>query len=114
MQISIKEKIYPIEMMKTPEELQNGMMGRKELNGAMCFKLKKGYHTFWMKDCLINLDLIFVVDNKIKKIFHNCQPCQSNDCEKYQGLAEYVLEFPGGSAKDFQINDEIKFINYLQ
>ena len=69
MQVKIGNEIYPTEVMSSPEDTKKGMRGRKNLNGCMLFKLKKGYHTFHMKNCLVNLDIVFCLNNEIKKIF---------------------------------------------
>ena len=69
MQVEINGKVFPLELMRSPEDISNGMMGRDNLEGCMGFKLKRGFHSFWMKDCLIPLDIVFVVNNKINKIF---------------------------------------------
>jgi uncharacterized membrane protein (UPF0127 family) len=106
MKLKIKDKTFPVEMMITPEELGKGMMNRSNLDGTMGFKLKKGIHSFWMKDCLIPLDIIFVLNNKITKIFRNCEPCNSDDCETYQAMADYVFEFPSGTCEDFNEGDK--------
>ena len=48
-----------------PEEIQKGMMGRDSLDGCMVFKMKVGYHSFWMKNCIVPLDVIFIENGKI-------------------------------------------------
>jgi uncharacterized membrane protein (UPF0127 family) len=97
--------------MTTPEEISRGMMGRKELNGCMVFKLKRGYHNFWMKNCLINLDIVFVLNNRISNIHLNCpveDPHKVN-LPHYSGLGDHVIEFPANTAKDFKIGDVVIF-----
>lgn len=108
MELNIKGSKFPVEMMVTPEEIERGMMGREQLNGCMGFKLKKGYHTFWMKDCLIPLDIVFVLNGKINKIFKNCQPCSEEICERFTAAADHVFEFPGGTSDQFSEGD---FVN---
>lgn len=108
MELKIKGVTFPVEMMIQPADIQKGMSGRDSLDGCMGFKLKKGYHSFWMKDCLIPLDIVFVLNNKISKIFNSCEPCDGDECKRYVGPADHVFEFPGGTCDDFKEGD---FVN---
>ena len=95
----------PLEIMTTPQAKSIGMMGRDNLEGGMLFPFDSvGDRSFWMKDCIIPLDIIFIVGNKINKISKNCQPCNDNECEHYTGIADSVLEVPGGYCDDNYIN----------
>ena len=107
--VYINSQSFPAEYLKTPEEITNGMMGRKTLEGCMVFKLGKGHHSFWMKNCLIPLDIVFVNNKKITKIYENCQPCDICN-EHYKGYGDIVLEFEHKKNKNFKINDKIVFI----
>jgi uncharacterized protein len=105
--ININGKLFPAEYLSTPEELQKGMMGRDKLDGCMVFKLNKGYHSFWMQDTLIPLDIIFVLNNKINRIHKNCQPCNGECNQKYTGIGDHVIEFPANTANDWKIGDRV-------
>jgi uncharacterized membrane protein (UPF0127 family) len=106
MLVKINGQQFPAELMKTPEEISKGMMERDSLNGCMVFKLKKGFHSFWMKNCKISLDIIFVLNNKITKIHRNCQPC--TDCTvRYNGTADHVIEFPTGTTNTWNEGDNV-------
>lgn len=107
MELQINGKVFPLEMMKSPEEMSKGMMGRDTLEGAMGFKMGKGFHTFWMMDCLIPLDIIFVLNDRINKIFPDCQPCSGDDCNHYKAAGEVIYEFPAGTAKDWKEGDSV-------
>lgn len=109
MSVIINDKKFNAEYLKTPEELERGMMGREELNGCMVFMVDKGHHKFWMKNCKIPLDIVFVLNNRINKIHPNCEPC-NGECEKtYSGIGDHVIEFPSGIANDFKIGDKVRF-----
>jgi uncharacterized membrane protein (UPF0127 family) len=110
MQVKIGGEIYSTEVMSSPEDTQNGMKGRKNLDGCMLFKLKKGYHSFYMKDCLIPLDIIFVSNNKITSIHLNCEPCQ-DECKHYHGFGDYVIEFMSNENRKLNIGDIVQFLN---
>lgn len=105
MELSINGKKFPVELLTDPDEIQNGMMGRNHLHGCMGFKLKKGFHSFWMKDCLIPLDIVFVLNDRINKIFRDCQPCSGDDCNHFTAAADHVFEFPSGTCSDFKEGD---------
>jgi uncharacterized membrane protein (UPF0127 family) len=36
-------------------------------------------HSFWMKNCITSLDIIFIKNNKITKIHKECKPCKTED-----------------------------------
>ena len=74
MSVRIGEQTFEAEYMNTPEEKTKGMMGRKDLNGCMVFNMGKGHHSFWMKNCLVPLDIIYVLNNRISHIHSNCPP----------------------------------------
>ena len=58
-----------------------------------------------MKNCIVHLDIIYINENKIVKIHHNCKPCYDDDCDSYEGYGDLVLELPGGSCKKYGISD---------
>jgi uncharacterized membrane protein (UPF0127 family) len=61
-----------LEVASTPEERKQGLMNRKELPTicGMLFKGLSGGGTFWMKNCLIPLDIMFLnKDGFITKIY---------------------------------------------
>ena len=95
----------PLETMHTPEEHMRGMMGRDSLKGGMLFPYdivqRRDFH---MKGCKIPLDIVFIDKGKINNIHHNCPPCNKNKCPKYSGMADNVLELPGGFCKKQNIN----------
>ncbi len=95
----------PVEVMDTPNKRMVGMMGRNHLDGALVFPFDEvSERSFWMKNCNIPLDMVFVIDNEIKDIFKNVQPCVEDDeCEHQRGLADTVIEFNGGYVDDNNI-----------
>jgi hypothetical protein len=86
----------PLEIMKTPNQRNKGMMGRKSLNGGMLFLFPDIQElSFWMKNCLIPLDIIFMVNNKVTHIAKNATPC-TTQCPSYRSIGNRVLELNGG------------------
>jgi uncharacterized protein len=106
MKVHINGKIFDSEVLETPDELQRGMMGRDSLNGCMVFKMGMGNHSFWMKDCLIPLDIVYVIKNRISKIHSNCQPCDDCD-ERFRGIGDHVMEFPAGTTDGWKVGDRV-------
>lgn len=117
MNINIDSHKFNIKQVKTPKKIQDGMMNKKfddSFNG-MLFFLDSGEHCFWMKNCVINLDIIFLKNNKITKIFHDCPPCKDNQkCKNYCGYGDMVLEIKGGDCRKLKIKEGnvLKKFNY--
>ena len=104
---------YSLKIARTPVDIQIGMMGALEMDFALGFRVQPGSHSFWMKGCLIPLDIVFCKDGKVHKIFHNCPPCYStndNDCQRYIDYADFVIELPGMTCfyDNIQMGDSIK------
>lgn len=101
MNISINENNFNVKVCSTPLEQKKGMQGIV-FDGSfdgMIFPMKGKYQSFWMKDCLVSLDIIMIDDNIISRIHHKCPPCSKVDCPSYHGEGNLVLELPGGTCK---------------
>ena len=97
MKVIINNQEIPIQIMYTPHSRAMGMMGKSTLNGGMLFPFDDiGERSFWMKNCIIPLDILFISGNKINHIAHNCPPCDSKFCPSYRGVGDKVLELNGG------------------
>jgi len=100
MKITLNNKEIPVEIMDTPNSVASGMMGRDNLEGGMLFIFEDiSERSFWMKNCLIPLDIIFIAGDKVTDVHENCPPCVSDPCEHYWGIGDKVLELPGGDYK---------------
>lgn len=83
------------------------MMGKKfdgNFDGLLFF-MNLGNHSFWMKNCIVPLDIIFIEDGEVQTIHHNCPPCKGTPCESYKGFGDLVLELPGGTCKKYDIKE---------
>jgi uncharacterized membrane protein (UPF0127 family) len=97
MNVILDKQVVPLEIMSTPNAISTGMMGRDVLDGGMLFKFSEvSERSFWMKDCLISLDIVFIVGNKVSRVHSNCLPCNENKCGLYSGVGNLVLELPSG------------------
>lgn len=109
MSVHINNKTFPAEYLSQPEDISRGMMGRTSLDGCMVFKMGKGHHSFWMKDCLIPLDIVFVLNNRINRIHPNCPPAESGRMNppRYTGIGDHVIEFPAGTCDGWKVGDRV-------
>ncbi|MDH4378421.1 MAG: DUF192 domain-containing protein [Vampirovibrionales bacterium] len=101
---------FVLEVANTPETLQKGLMGRSSLepNAGMLFQFFDApqFRYFWMKGCLIPLDILFVNDRRIVHIEHLAQPClpevsRLNACPVIttRHTVDTVIEIAGGRAR---------------
>ena len=109
MSVHINNKTFPAEYLSSPEDIRQGMMGRNSLDGCMVFKMGKGHHSFWMKKCLIPLDIVFVLNNRINRIHSNCEVPDSHTMNppRYTGIGDHVIEFPAGTTNDWRVGDRV-------
>jgi uncharacterized protein len=89
--------VIKAEIADSGSEMAKGLMFRKYLgqNEGMLFVFPdSAVRTFWMKNTLIPLDMIFIAENKTIVKIHHAIPCESEKCPMYgSGLpAKYVLE----------------------
>jgi len=107
-EVQIKGVAFEVELAITPQERAKGLSGRKELcdHCGMLFVFdKQGYHSFWMKDTLIPLDIIWLDEDwQVVDYIAFAQPQATrsiNDLPVYQPKkpAQFVLEVPGGTIK---------------
>jgi len=112
--IKIGNKEVFVEVADTEEELTRGLMGRTDLpedHGMLFVFPKEAQHSFWMKDTLIPLDLIFIdKDYRVVDIKENFQPCEEEPCDIFRPENDvmYVLEVNAGFVEKHSIREGIK------
>lgn len=100
-----------VEVADTPEKRALGLMYRDHLEpdeGMLFVYDSEQSVSFWMKNTLIPLDLIFVDGNgSIADIKKDFQPCRTEICESYKpkAKARYVLEVNSGFAAENGIKE---------
>lgn len=106
-----------VEIAKTPEQHQKGLMFREHLNenaGMLFIYNTENYLTFWMKNTYIPLDIIWISkDYEIVDIAQNVPPCTTIKCPIYMSKlpAKYVLEINANLTEKYniKIGDTVDF-----
>jgi uncharacterized protein len=97
------------EIVDTPETIERGLMFRKSLgaNEGMLFVFEEsGFHTFWMKNTLIPLDIIWIDERwRVISLAESVPPCRADPCPTYPpaGDARYVVEVAAGFARTHRV-----------
>ena len=110
-------KKIAVEIADTNAKRARGLMFRKSLdyNRGMLFIFEEeDFHAFWMKNCFIALDLIWIGESKKIVYFEeNAVPCKAEPCTHYLPMqkAKYVLEVNSGFAKKekLKLGDQLSF-----
>jgi len=114
MNVRINKKIFKVKTLIDKKSQSIGMMGKKfDKNFEGLLFLMGGIkQCFWMKNCIIALDIIMIKNNHITRIHHNCPPCTTKDCDHFCGQGNIVLELPAGTCKELRIQkgDEIEYL----
>ena len=110
MEVIINNNLFNVKLAITDKDIQDGMMGKKfndEFDG-MLFLMDEGQHSFWMKNCITSLDILFISDGSVIKIYSDCPPCREQDdskCPRYDGVGDMILEINGGDCIKYDITE---------
>lgn len=115
--------IFSVELAETPEERALGLMYRESMpqySGMLFIHEYDNQIGYWMKNCEIPLDIIFINKNlEVVDVKNDVPPCKESDpkqenCPVYSPSREYryVLEINGEIAKEsgIQKGQEVEFI----
>lgn len=100
---------FIVEIADTPEKQITGMMYREFIPddfGMLFIHETESYRSFWMKNCRVPLDIIYLDKNKqVINIHFNVPPCKQEPCPSYKSErpAQYVLELRGNRAKELNL-----------
>ncbi len=98
-----------VEIADSAAEQSYGLMNRTDLDGNTGMLFVFDYdapHTFWMKNTLIPLDMIWInKEGQVVYVYENAQPCGDSICNSIipKGIARYVLEINGGEVQKLGI-----------
>lgn len=113
-QTATGEVAVTAEIADTDEKRTYGLMNRESLaaNAGMLFVFDEtDEHSFWMKDTLISLDIIFIDVNKAIVYIEESATPLSTDRIQASSESLYILEVNGGycAANNVQIGDVVGF-----
>ena len=102
-----KEVTVTVEVVRTEQEVERGLMFRRELaaDAGMLFLMGQlRDHTFWMRNTIIPLDMIFIdQDGVVAGVVENTEP--RTDTPRSVGKPSlYVLEVNAGWAKSHGVS----------
>ena len=106
--ICFKDSCVNVELAENQLSRAKGLMFRESLSpdAGMLFIFEgDGEHSFWMKNTLIPLDMIWL-DSGLQVVhIEHANPCRADPCESYEPhrLARYVLEVNGGYTVEHDI-----------
>ena len=107
--LCFKNACVELEIADTGQGRARGLMFRKELpedQGMLFIFPEEGVYSFWMKNTLIPLDIIWLdKDLRVVYIKSFVPPCKNYDCPGYnpQIKAKYVLEVNAGFSGIYHI-----------
>jgi uncharacterized membrane protein (UPF0127 family) len=116
-QISIGGHIWRVEIADNDQEREQGLSGRANLdknNGLLFVFDQEEYHSFWMKDMLMPIDMIFLdKDWRIVLIESNLSPASFPKMFGNAVKSQYVLEVNANEAISYnlKVGDRAIFIN---
>jgi uncharacterized membrane protein (UPF0127 family) len=104
----IGDRPIELEVAKTVEQQAMGLMYRTSLpdDRGMLFEFKPArWVNFWMKNCKISLDMIFVRDGVVEAIEVSAPPCTADPCPTYgpNTAVDRVIELRGGRAAELGV-----------
>lgn len=116
-EIKINSTIITAEVVKTLEAQIKGLSGREKLGeneGMLFIYSEKEIRTFWMKDMLFPIDIIWISDDKIVDISENMPIPKNYNIKRATPKEEinYVLEVNAGFVKsdNFKVGDSVQII----
>ncbi|HXN07053.1 MAG TPA: DUF192 domain-containing protein [Nitrospiria bacterium] len=93
----------------TEKTRETGLMGvdsLKPVEGMLFLFNGNGFHSMWMKNMKIPLDIVWLSDRKeIIEILNDLPPCRIEPCSTYGPPvpSRYVLEIPAGTSRKYKL-----------
>ncbi|MGH9748860.1 MAG: DUF192 domain-containing protein, partial [Candidatus Polarisedimenticolia bacterium] len=97
--------VIEAEIADTPERVARGYMFRRKVrkDEGMVFVFKEpGFHSFWMKNTLVPLDIVWMDEAfSVVHLEASVPPCRADPCPSYGPIRKvrYVLETRAGTAR---------------
>lgn len=112
--------VVSVEIAANDELRAQGLMWRDQLRpgtGMLFLFNEDEEHSFWMKNTLIPLDMVWIdKERRVTGVQYNVPPCKVQNCPSYSPgagvLSRYVLEVAGGVAQEHGIKagDRLQFV----
>ncbi len=105
-----------VEIADTPAAIQRGLMYREHLppdHGMLFIFRDEQIRTFWMKNTLIPLDMIFISsDRLVAGIVENAEP-RTTTPRRVDAPSQYVVEVNGGwaRARGVEVGTPVRFVD---
>ncbi len=112
--VTLNGKNVLVEIANNDQERSVGLMYREHLdeNKGMLFTYPdENIRSFWMKNTLIPLDMIFINKNFEIVDIHQAEPCpKEGECPSYGAKAQYILEVNKGFSQknNISVGNKIK------
>ena len=110
------QHVVDVEIADSLDEWVKGLMDRdflEEDRGMLFVFPDMDERSFWMKNTLIPLDIIFISDRYEIVDITTMQPCEADPCPVYTAVqqAKYVLEVNAGyaEANNITVEDKVAF-----
>ena len=94
-----------VEVASDPDTRARGLMFRTSVpegRGMLFLFTESGVHSFWMKNTLVPLDIIWIDERGlVVDVQAHVPPCEADPCPSYEpaGDSRYVLELGAGQAE---------------
>jgi len=109
--VVLRDQRLNVEIAADDASRTHGLMDRTSMpadHGMLFVFPDDAVRTFWMKDTLIPLDMLFLdAQRRIVTVQANALPCTADPCKIYPSSkpARYVLELNGGAAAKMGVRE---------
>jgi len=109
---------FRLELARTPQQRALGYMYRSRVapdEGMLFLFDQSDFHSIWMKNCLVALDVVWLSDDlRVVHLERSVPPCKADPCPGYPPMskARYFLEVAAGMTKKAHLNvgDPVKIV----
>lgn len=116
--LKINDQTFRVEVVKEPVDIARGLSDRSYLpkNQGMLFEFNPAQEaTFWMREMLFEIDIVWIKDNKIIGIDRNLPIPTTTDLDKLPlfpspGKIDYALELNVNETSNLSVGDRVEFI----
>jgi uncharacterized membrane protein (UPF0127 family) len=104
---------FDVYLATSPEQQRRGLMFVRKMpatTGMLFVYEDSDYHSMWMKNTYIPLDLIFAkADGSISSVIHDAQPLSLTSRGSTEPV-DYVLELNAGTARRLKIGNKSRIV----